>query len=129
MSLEIVLAFPIFLLFLALFVGAHRYTQSRQLLQEASAASARAASLAFTPAQARTDAHQIAADILDQAGLTCTGLHVSTDVTRFTAGGQVTVSVRCTATLATLTHTGLPQTVTLTSTSTAPLDPYRAYQQ
>ena len=127
MSLEMVLIFPLFMVFLALFWGLHRFSEARQFVDDASAASARAASLAFTPAQAASDARQIATAVLNQSGIGCRPLQVDTDLSRFTAGGQVSVSIRCTVSLATLTQTGLPRTVTLTSNSTAPLDPFRAY--
>ena len=127
MSLEMVLIFPLFIVFLALFWALHRISESTQLVDDASAASARAASLAFTAAQADSDARQIATAILDQSGIACRPLQINTDLSRFTAGGQVSVTVRCTVSLATLTQTGLPRTVMLAGTSTAPLDPFRAY--
>jgi hypothetical protein len=51
----------------------------------------------------------------------------TTDLAAFRPGGQVRVSVRCTATLSSVAMRGLPQTVTLTATSISPLDTYREY--
>ena len=126
-TLELVVITPFLLALVLLVVGFGRVTHGRQLVQQASAAAARAAALASTPGQAQTDASTEAADTLSQAGISCQQMRASVDTARFHAGGQVAVTITCTTSLASLTVVGFPGHKTLTASSTAPLDQYRQY--
>lgn len=124
-ALELAILFPIIIVMLLLVVGFGRVTHGRQLVDQAAAAAARAASLTNAPGQARTDALQAARDTLAQAGMSCRQLDVNVDTGAFYAGGEVSVSVRCTADLSGMALAGLPGSVTLNSQVRAPLGSYR----
>jgi Flp pilus assembly protein TadG len=127
MSAELILLVPVFVFFLMLIAGVGRYSQGHQLVEDTSAAAARAASLATSPAQASTDARQIATTTLRDAGLSCRSTRIDVDVTAFDPGGQVSVTVHCTVDLSSLVMSGLPKTVTLSATSTSVLELYRSF--
>lgn len=125
MSLELVVIAPVLLLVLLLIVGLGRISHGTELVQQAALAGARAASLADTPGRA-----QVAADTAVQAALTDTGVscvHATTsvDISQFHPGGQVSVTVTCTAALSDLEPTGLPDATTTSATATVPLETYR----
>jgi Flp pilus assembly protein TadG len=122
---ELVLVTPLLVLLLLLVVAAGRLAQARLEADSAAAQAARAASLARTPAAATADATAAAASALASQHLTCGGLTVSTGTSGFRPGGQVTVQVRCTVSLAGLTLLHVPGTQTLTSQATAPIDVFR----
>lgn len=106
-------------------VGFGRYSEAQQLVEQAAGAAARAASLDATPAQATRDAQQTAVDSVASAGQSCTDLQVSVDTSAFHPGGQVSVTVSCTADLSQLTLAGFGPNETVRSTQTAPLEDYR----
>lgn len=124
MTVELVLLTPLLFALLAFLVGLGRAADARGRLTGAVRDAARAASLAPTPDAATTAAHTTALADLQGAGLECRDPQVSTDTARFTPGGQVTVTIRCTLDLARLVVSGLPGRSTLTAASTAPLDTY-----
>ena len=126
-TLELIVITPFLLAFVLLVVGFGRVTHGRQLVQQAAAAAARAASLANTPGQATTDATQEASDTLAQAGISCQKMHPSVDTSHFYAGGQVSVTITCVTSLSDLTVVGLPGHKTLTASATAPLELYRQF--
>ena len=71
---------------------------------------------------------ETAADVaLSQESVTCgSGPEVLVDVTRFTPGGLVEVTVTCRARLGDLGLPGLPATKTLTATAASPVEQYRS---
>ncbi|MBN9618718.1 MAG: TadE family protein [Actinobacteria bacterium] len=123
--LELVIATTVLISVLLLVVGFGRYSEAQQLAEQAAGAAARAASLDSTPAQATRDAQQTAADSVASAGQSCTDLQVSVDTSAFHPGGQVSVTVSCTADLSQLTLAGFGPNETVRSTQTAPLENYR----
>ena len=123
--LELVIATTVLISVLLLVVGFGRYSEAQQLAEQAAGAAARAASLDATPAQATRDAQQTAADSVASAGQSCTDLQVSVDTSAFHPGGQVSVTVSCTADLSQLTLAGFGLNETVRSTQTAPLENYR----
>jgi Flp pilus assembly protein TadG len=127
MAVELVVLVPLVVFFLLLITGLGRYIQGRQLIDDTAAAAARAASLAANPAQAITDARQIATDTVGDHGLSCRHLSVAVDVSAFGPGGHVTVTLGCTADLSSLVMAGLPSTVHLTATSSSVLETYREF--
>lgn len=126
-TLELVILTPVMFAFVLLIVGFGRVVHGRDLVGQASAAAARAASLASTPGQAQIAAQQEAADDLTGAGVSCRAMTATVNTDEFHAGGQVSVTVTCVASLAGLTAVGLPGSKTLTATSVSPLDSYRTY--
>jgi hypothetical protein len=77
---------------------------------------------ALSAAAARTAARRSLGD----GGLSCTGLQVNVDISDYRPGGQVQVTVSCTAQLRDVALSGLPGTRVFTATSTVPIEMYRA---
>jgi Flp pilus assembly protein TadG len=126
-ALELAITVPVVIVMLLVVIAFGRVTQSRQLVDEAAATASRAASLAGTPAQAESQARQSVTLTLSQAGLSCSSSQVQVGTEEFRPGGQVTVTVRCTATLTGMALTGLPGDMTLTATARTPLENYRDF--
>lgn len=112
-------------LLMLLVIGMGRYARAGQLVQQAAGDATRAASLAASPDQARTDAAAALDMSLAGAGVSCIAKSVDVDTSDFRAGGVVRVSVSCTANLGDLTVTGLPGTKTVTADAAAPLETRR----
>ena len=74
MTTELVVLAPIVIVLLLLVVGLGRYAHGKQLVEQAAAAAARAASLTSTAAQANTQAQRAASGSLADAGVSCTGM-------------------------------------------------------
>ena len=121
MTTELVVLAPIVIVLLLLVVGLGRYAHGKQLVEQAAAAAARAASLTSTAAQANTQAQRAAAGSLADAGVSCTGMTTTVDTGSFRPGGMVTVTITCTADLSDLALSGLPGTATFTATGRAVL--------
>jgi Flp pilus assembly protein TadG len=117
-----VLAVPIMILLAMFVIFCGRATSAVIDVHAATAAAARAAAHATTPAAAVTAATDALAANTTATGWACTA---ATDTSNHRRGGQVTVTVTCTVPLADL---GLPiGTVrTVTATSTEPIDTFRA---
>ena len=119
MTTELVVLAPIVIVLLLLVVGLGRYAHGKQLVEQAAAAAARAASLTSTAAQANTQAQRAAAGSLADAGVSCTGMTTTVDTGSFRPGGVVTVTITCTADLTDIAISGLPGTATFTATGRA----------
>jgi Flp pilus assembly protein TadG len=124
-ALELVIVTPFVIVMLLLVVGFGRVNRGRQLADQAAQAAARAASLTSTPADARRAGNRAAARTLSDSGLSCRTMDVAIDMSQFRAGGQVTAAIACTSALSDLALAGLPGSVTLRATATAPLETYR----
>ena len=122
MTTEFVVLAPIMIVIVLLVVGLGRYAHGKQLVEQAAAAAARAASLTAGSAEAQTRAARAAAGSLSDAGLSCTGITADVDTGSFRPGGVVTVTITCTADLSGLALSGLPGTATVTATGRAPLE-------
>ena len=123
MTTELVVLAPIVIVLLLLVVGLGRYAHGKQLVEQAAAAAARAASLTSTAApSAAAEPTQAAAGSLADAGVSCTGMTTDVDTGSFRPGGMVTVTITCTADLSDLAMSGLPGTATFTATGRAPLE-------
>ena len=125
--IELVIVTPIVIVLLFTMVALGRYSQNKILIEQASAAAARAASLTSSPGQASRAAQTAAADTLSGAGLACAQMNAWVDTSAFRPGGQVSVTVTCTADLSALTLAGVPGSASLSSSSTAPLEAFRAF--
>ena len=126
-TLELVIITPFLLAFVLLIVGFGRVTHGRQLVEQAASAAARSAALTNTPGQAQAAAQQEAIDTLSQAGVSCQSMRATVDTSAFHAGGRVSVTVTCVASLADLTVVGFPGQKTLTATSVSPLEQHRQF--
>ena len=118
---------PVIIVLLLTVVALGRYSFGKLDIEQASAAAARAASLASSPTLASAAAQQAAQDSLDGAGVSCTNMAVSINTGSFRAGGVVSVTLSCTADLSSLALAGVPGSVTVDRTSTAPLETYRQF--
>lgn len=125
MSLELAILAPLVIVMLLLVVAFGRVTHSRAMVDQAAAAAARAASLSRTPGEAVNAAATTAATTLADAGLSCAGSDVVTDTSGFGPGGQVTARVTCIVDLSQLVLAGVPGRMTMTASSTSPIETYR----
>jgi len=119
-----------------------RVTVAGGRVDSAARDAARAASLTRSPGQASLAAGQTAARSLAGAHVACTRLAVTVDTAGFAApsgvvgaggtggtggtGGAVGVHISCAVDLADVAIPGVPGSMTMTASYTAPLDPYRA---
>lgn len=122
---EMVLIAPLLIMILLLIVAAGRLVDGRLQVDSAAMQAARAASLARDPATAADQATATAQAALASEHITCDPLSVSPDLAAFRPGGQVTVRVSCTVSLAGLALLHLPGAQTLTAQFTSPIDVYR----
>ncbi|WP_062204457.1 TadE family protein [Streptomyces sp. NBRC 109706] len=121
-SLELVLLTPVLILLTMLVVGLGRVADVRIRVEDAAHHAARAASLAYDTERAQHAAHQAAGAAL--AG--CAQHFVNLDHDGLLPGSTVTATVSCRSDLTDLVGTGLPGALTLTATSTSPVDTYRS---
>jgi Flp pilus assembly protein TadG len=124
-ALELAILLPFVVVMLLLVVGFGRVERGRELVDQAAAAAARAASLSTSPGAARTAAISAATQTLSAGGMSCAGMQVSVDTSAFHPGGDVTAHLSCSSDLSGLTLSGVPGHVHLTSTATSPLESYR----
>lgn len=111
----------------ALVVFAGRVAQAEGDVQSAAQEAARAATLTGTPGQAQSTAQQVAADNLTESGVACTGAPaIQVDISDFTPGGYVTVTVTCTANFSDIAYLNVPGTRDFQSTATEIIDFYRS---
>lgn len=125
--IELAIVTPIVIVLLFTMVALGRYSENKILVEQASAAAARAASLTSSPGQAGQAAQTAAQDTLSGAGLACAQMSAAVDTSAFRPGGQVSVTVTCTANMSQLALIGVPGSSSLSYTSTAPLEAFRAF--
>jgi Flp pilus assembly protein TadG len=124
-SVELVLVAPVFLAALFLVVGLGRIVEAEGRVQGAARDAARAASVARSAPAATDAAREMATGNLGAQGVSCAAFDVAVDTADFRPGGQVRVSVSCTADLSGLGLAGLPGSKTLRAVSTVALEQYR----
>ena len=122
---ELVLVTPFLFLLLLFAVAAGRLVQGKLDVDSAAQQAARAASLARTPQAASAQAQQVAQAALAGQSVSCNPAVITPDTGDFVPGGEVTVTVTCTARLSDLSLLHVPGTETITATFTAPIDTYR----
>jgi Flp pilus assembly protein TadG len=122
---ELVLITPLLIVIMLLIVAAGRLVDARLQVDSAAMQAARAASLARDPGAAAAQAEATAQAALASEHVTCDPLAVSPDTSAFRPGGQVTVQVTCTVSLAGLALLHVPGSQTLTAQFTSPIDVYR----
>jgi Flp pilus assembly protein TadG len=124
-AVELVILTPVLILFLLLYLGFGRVTRAEQLVDDAAAQAARAATLDYLdPGQARAAAEQAAGQALAAGGLACVSDDVIVQTGDDRPGGSITVRLSCHADLSQAVAAGLPGSVTLTASSTSPIDVY-----
>ena len=124
-AVEVAVIAPAFIFLMLLVVFAGKVSEAEGNVERAASAAARAASLRQYPSDATTDAETAAEENLAQAGVPCTTLTTAVDTSDFRAGGTVTVTVTCRASMADVTLLGVPGTRVFTSQVVEVIDNYR----
>lgn len=128
-TIEAVIVLPAFMLFVSLIIAAGRVQMAHQSLDAAAAEAARAASISRTAGEAQTRALASGQQALLNQGLACSSTNISVDTSGFAVpvGTQASVSatVVCVVDLADIAISGLPGSITITSTMESPLDLFR----
>lgn len=122
---ELAVITPVLILFLLLYLGFGRISRAEQLVDDAAAQAARAATLDYlNPGQASAAAQRAATQALAEGGLACASDQVGVDTGNDRPGGSITVHLACHADLSQAVAIGLPGTVTLAASSTSAIDVY-----
>lgn len=128
-TLELAILGSGLLVLLSLVIAAGRIEVAGSAVEQAAASGARDASLARSPAQARTVARASASASLAEQGLTCHGLTVTVSTSGFVAAPGTPASVRvgvvCSVPLSDLGVPGLPGNKTMTASMSSAVDTYR----
>jgi Flp pilus assembly protein TadG len=126
LTVELVVVTPVLFLMALTVIVFGRVSVAHQQVIEASRAAAEAAAVEPTAASAQSGA----ADIAVIGGFTgsqaCVHAAISTNVGHFYPGGYVRVTVTCQVSLSDVGVPGMPGTTTISSSSIAPIDPYRS---
>lgn len=123
MAVEIVLLVPILFLFMLLVVAGGRYVSVKADMDAAARDAARAASLQRSSADARVAARDAASAALD--GFATCRMDEEAFGGPFRAGGFVEVKIDCEVPNDGLGLLGVPGSLTMSATASAPLDTYR----
>jgi Flp pilus assembly protein TadG len=127
-TLELVVLAPALLAVLTTILVAGRFEAAAGAVEQASAAAARAATLARTPTTAQAAARQAATAALHQNDLRCADLDVTIPTTTpvATTNREVVVTLTCTLAISEITVPGIPGTRQITSRTASVLDAYRS---
>lgn len=129
-AVEIALVAPVLVLFLGLLVAGGRLWFARTTVVEAAQTSARAASLARTPAAASRAGDDAGRQSMATAGLRCasSSVRVSTAAFAVPVGTPATVTsdVTCVVPFGDVLLPGIPGSIDLAGRGSAALDTYRA---
>ncbi len=123
---ELVIVAPVLLIVIVLMVALGRVDSAQGDVESAARAGVQAAVVQADASDAQTQASTAAQSSLSGAGLTCPAPQISVDTSNFVAGGWVSVSVTCVTSLADVSVPGVPGAKTLSATSSAHIDPFRA---
>ncbi len=124
---ELAIVMPVVIVLMFVMVALGRYSHSKIVVEQAASAAARAASLTNSPGAASRAAQDAVAATLSGAGLACAHVSAPVDTSTFRPGGEVSVTVTCTADLSELALAGVPGSSSLTFTAVAPLEQFRAF--
>jgi Flp pilus assembly protein TadG len=124
-AVELVLVTPVLIALMLFVVAGGRLASSRADVDAAARDSARAASIARSPAMAQRDGTIAAEAALTNRNLSCRTLTVTIDTAEFRPGGTVADTVSCDVELAELTGLGLPGRRTVSSRFVEPVDTFR----
>lgn len=124
-AVEVAIIAPAFIFLMLLVVFAGKVAEANGNVERAASEAARAASMRQHPSDATVDAQTAAEQNLDQAGVPCIVLDTAVDTSDFRAGGTVTVTVTCQASMADVTLLGVPGTRNFTARVVEVIDTYR----
>lgn len=124
-AVELVLVTPVLIALMLFVVAGGRLVSARADVDAAARDSARAASIARSPATAEQEGATAAQANLTDRGVSCRTLTVTIDTSEFRPGGTVAATVSCDVELADLTGLGLPGRRTLSSRFVEPIDAFR----
>jgi Flp pilus assembly protein TadG len=124
-STELTLATPLLVAVLLFVVLCGRLVTTQMDLDAAASSAARSASIARSDSAARSEADRTARETLAARGTTCQQVDV-TVTGSLNPGGAVTVHVSCSVPLSDLVLLGVPGNRRVDSTSTSPIDRWRA---
>jgi len=122
---ELVVLVPVVVLFALLAVGLARFEVTKQAIVDAARSAAEAASVTASPSNAASTAGQAAFPGLQDLTHSCPNPIIATDTASFVPGGVVRVTVSCRVDLSGLLVPGLPGSLSVVVTQSAPIDPYR----
>ena len=128
-TLELLVLTPAVLAVLGAVLIAGRFEEAAGVVEQASAAAARAASLARSPSSAQEAARRASVDALGVRDLHCSRLEVDVQPASPTSPGrpgQATVTVRCTLDLSAVSLPGVPGTREIVGRTVSVLDVYRS---
>jgi Flp pilus assembly protein TadG len=132
-ALEFAMVVPVLVLLFGLVVGGARAWLARGAVEQASAAAARAASRARSPAEAVRAAEDLARAQAATDGLHCTRWVVDAEVAALTGTpgtpARVEVAVTCEVPLGDVLAPGWPGSLTVRSSSSAIVDRFRGRQR
>jgi Flp pilus assembly protein TadG len=123
---ELVIVAPVLLLVIVLMVALGRVDSAQGDVESAARAGVQAAVVQADAGAAQTQASSAVTSTLVGAGLTCPSPQITTNTSNFVAGGSVSVTVTCVTSLADVSVPGVPGSKTLTATSVAHIDQFRA---
>ena len=125
---EVVVLAPALAMLLALLIVGGRIAMADMAVQAAASEAARTASLARTHGEAAGAAHAAAVSGLPAQKVNCLDVTVAVDTSGFTAAvgtpASVAATVTCRVNMAGLLP-GMPGSITVTGSSSSPLDTYR----
>lgn len=124
-AVEVAVIAPAFVFLMLLVVFAGKVAEAEGNVERAASEAARAASLRQHPSDATEDAQATAAQNLSAAGVPCSALATTVDTTDFRAGGTVTVTVACEASMADVALLGVPGSRTFTARVVEVVDRHR----
>jgi Flp pilus assembly protein TadG len=123
-EMAVVAPFLVGMMLLVMFVG--RVSEADANVQRAASEAARAASLRQHPVDAVAAAESTVHANLSASGVACTSLAVDVDTAVFEPGGQVSVTVTCTASMSDVGLIGVPGTRTFSAHKVEVIDRFRA---
>lgn len=125
-STELVVLAPVLIGFMLFVVFAGRVAQAEGDVANAAHEAARAASLVGAPQAAIDAAIETAEANIAEGAVACRRLEVTVDTSNFGAGGQVTVTVSCTAAFGDIAMLSVPASRTFEATAVEVIDIFRA---
>jgi Flp pilus assembly protein TadG len=126
LTVELVVLTPVLFLMALTVLIFGRVSESHQQVVNAATAGAEAAAILPDPTSAQAGASIDAAVAVAGQAHTCLRSQVSTDVSHFYPGGFVSVTVQCQVALADISVPGVPGSMVVRASATAPIDPYRS---
>jgi Flp pilus assembly protein TadG len=125
LTVELVVITPVLFLLATMMVAFGRVESCRQSVEESARAAAETAAVQPSASAAVSSAATEGAVGTSLGNRSCAQLRITTDVSHFYPGGQVSVTVACRVTLSDLSIPGMPGQANVNASATAPIDPFR----